>query len=42
MLNEAEFLSPFGVRALSAHHREHPYVMSVNGYGRYGFRRTIC
>jgi hypothetical protein len=32
MLNEAEFLSPFGVRALSAYHREHPYVMPVNGH----------
>jgi hypothetical protein len=32
MLNEAEFLSPFGVRALSAYHREHPYVLPVNGH----------
>ncbi len=31
MLAEAEFLSPYGVRALSAIHREHPYTMSVNG-----------
>ncbi len=26
MLNEAEFLSPHGVRAPSAYHREHPHV----------------
>jgi hypothetical protein len=32
MLSEAEFLSPYGIRALSAVHREHPYTMSVNGH----------
>jgi len=32
MLDEREFLSPFGVRAVSQHHRDHPYVLSVNGH----------
>jgi hypothetical protein len=31
MLDEREFLSPFGIRAVSAHHRDHPYVLHVNG-----------
>ena len=31
LLDENEFLSPFGVRALSRFHREHPYALSVNG-----------
>jgi hypothetical protein len=31
MLDENEFLSPYGIRALSRYHREHPYVMAVNG-----------
>ncbi|HEY5724697.1 MAG TPA: glucosidase, partial [Methylomirabilota bacterium] len=31
MLDEAEFLSPHGIRALSRHHREHPYVFDVEG-----------
>jgi hypothetical protein len=31
MLDESEFLSPFGIRALSRHHAEHPYVFSVQG-----------
>jgi len=31
MLDEREFLSPHGVRALSAYHREHPYMLDVNG-----------
>jgi hypothetical protein len=31
LLDEEEFLSPFGVRALSRHHRAHPYVLHVNG-----------
>jgi hypothetical protein len=31
MLDEAEFLSPYGIRALSARHREHPYELNVNG-----------
>jgi hypothetical protein len=29
MLDENEFLSPFGIRALSRYHRDHPYVFSV-------------
>jgi len=31
MLDEAEFLSPYGVRALSRRHLEHPYELEVNG-----------
>ena len=31
MLDETEFLSEFGVRALSRHHAEHPYEFRVNG-----------
>jgi hypothetical protein len=31
MLDEREFLSPYGVRALSAFHRAHPYVLTVDG-----------
>jgi hypothetical protein len=31
MLDETEFLSPFGIRALSRYHAEHPYVFSVGG-----------
>ena len=31
VLNEQEFLSPYGVRSLSAFHREHPYLLPVNG-----------
>jgi hypothetical protein len=31
MLDESEFLSPFGIRALSRYHAEHPYVFSVGG-----------
>jgi hypothetical protein len=31
MLDEREFLSPYGVRALSAFHRAHPYTMSLDG-----------
>jgi len=31
MLDEGEFLSPHGVRALSRFHHEHPYVLQVNG-----------
>jgi hypothetical protein len=32
MLDEREFLSPFGIRALSRVHRDHPYVFGVNGH----------
>ena len=31
MLDENEFLSPFGIRALSKTHKDHPYVFHVNG-----------
>ena len=31
MLDESEFLSPHGIRALSRYHREHPYVLHVDG-----------
>ena len=31
MLDETEFLSPYGVRALSRYHLEHPYEVNVNG-----------
>jgi Glycosyl hydrolase family 63 C-terminal domain len=31
MLDENEFLSPYGIRALSRVHREQPYVLGVNG-----------
>jgi hypothetical protein len=30
MLDETEFLSDYGVRALSGHHREHPYTLDWN------------
>jgi hypothetical protein len=31
MLDEAEFLSPYGIRALSKFHEQHPYVFYVQG-----------
>lgn len=31
MLDENEFLSPFGIRALSRIHRDQPYILRVNG-----------
>jgi hypothetical protein len=31
MLDETEFLSPYGIRALSRVHRDHPYVLRANG-----------
>jgi hypothetical protein len=31
MLDENEFLSPYGVRSLSRYHRDHPYVLQVDG-----------
>jgi Glycosyl hydrolase family 63 C-terminal domain len=30
MLDEHEFLSPYGIRALSRHHNDHPYTLAVN------------
>jgi choline dehydrogenase-like flavoprotein len=32
MLDEDEFLSPHGVRALSRYHQDHPYVLRVHGH----------
>jgi hypothetical protein len=32
LLDESEFLSPHGLRAVSAWHREHPYTIEVEGY----------
>ena len=32
MLDEAEFLSPYGVRALSRYHADHPYEVVVNDH----------
>ena len=31
LFDESEFLSPHGLRALSAYHREHPYELQVEG-----------
>jgi hypothetical protein len=31
MLNENEFLSPYGIRSLSRYHAEHPYVFKAGG-----------
>jgi hypothetical protein len=31
MLDQQEFLSPYGVRALSKHHEQHPYTLVANG-----------
>ena len=31
LFDESEFLSPHGLRALSAYHREHPYALDVDG-----------
>ena len=31
MLDEREFLSPYGIRALSQFHRDHPYRLTVQG-----------
>jgi len=32
MLDEKEFLSPYGIRALSRYHKDHPYVLTVMGH----------
>jgi len=32
LFDESEFLSPHGIRALSAWHREHPYTINVEGF----------
>jgi hypothetical protein len=31
LLDEREFLSPHGIRALSRYHRDHPYVLEIDG-----------
>ena len=31
MLDEAEFLSPYGIRSLSKHHQAHPYTFTLDG-----------
>lgn len=30
MLDEAEFLSPYGIRSVSRYHESHPYILTVN------------
>jgi hypothetical protein len=32
MLDESEFFSPFGMRALSRYHKDHPYTFAVDRY----------
>jgi hypothetical protein len=32
MLDETEFLSPHGLRALSRYHKEHPFVLRIDGH----------
>ena len=32
MLDENEFLSPFGIRSLSKYHRDHPFVLNLQGH----------
>ena len=31
MLDESEFLSPYGIRSISRYHLDHPYVLKVGG-----------
>jgi len=39
LLDEEEFLSPYGIRSLSRHHEKHPYVVHVGGK-QYGVSYT--
>ena len=32
MLDETEFLSPYGLRSLSRYHRDHPLIIDMNGH----------
>lgn len=32
LLDEKEFLSPFGIRSLSKDHQEHPFILSLNAH----------
>ncbi len=32
MLDEQEFLSPFGVRSMSRYHKDHPYILAIGGH----------
>ena len=32
MLDEEEFLSPYGIRSLSKHHEKHPYSLQIDGH----------
>lgn len=31
MLDENEFLSPYGIRAVSRYHKDHPYILRIDG-----------
>jgi hypothetical protein len=31
LLDESEFLSPYGIRGISRFHKDHPYILQVNG-----------
>ncbi len=31
MLDESEFLSPYGIRSLSKYHQEHPFILTLDG-----------
>ncbi len=32
MLDQSEFLSPFGIRAISKYHQEHPFTLQLDGH----------
>lgn len=32
VLDEREFLSPYGIRSLSKFHQEHPYILKLNSH----------